>query len=443
MVSVFIDFADAFGSVEHGFIFETLETFGIPLIYCALIEDIYRYLSFSVICGSELSEMFYIIRSTKTGDPLSALIFILVIDVVCRPMYRKAIDEMNVLNDEIVNPLPVQAFADDINTTRHDTKLIQKMFDVSEEVSIQSGLEVKPEKCAVLYARRSGNNWYKGKNDVTPFITVQGNVLETFDRNYSYKYLGKSLSLSGEDSAEVEEFIETYLDLKNISDSSLPLALKASALNNMTLANILHHFYNTRLTEEQLDDIDKSVTKTVREMYELYTTTTSLVVYLPREHGGIGVKRVSNVYRTTRLAFLVKMLNHDVPQFRNMAHESLRLDMAKRGVPLSETSDNFLGYDLNYNGFLNTRTRFGCQSDLPDMLRYARKLGVKVFLRNGKAVITHNDLILDETPTLQKRLFRITIDRDLQKSKELSIQGPFLGLDDIQIKRRIPYFTTG
>ena len=77
---------------------------------------------------------------------------------------------------------------------------------------------------------------------------------------------------------------------------------------------------------------------------------------------------MSDVYRTTRLAFLVKMLNHDVPQFRNMARESLRLDIVKRGVPLSENSDNFLGYDLNANGFLNARTRFGCQSDWPDML---------------------------------------------------------------------------
>ena len=126
MVSVFIDFADAFGSVEHEFIFETLESFDIPLTYCALIEDIYRYSSSSVICGCELSELFYMIRGTKTGDPLSALIFILVIDVVCRPMYRRALDEMNILNDEIINPLPVQAFADDINTTHHDAKLIQR-----------------------------------------------------------------------------------------------------------------------------------------------------------------------------------------------------------------------------------------------------------------------------------------------------------------------------
>ena len=79
--------------------------------------------------------------------------------------------------------------------------------------------------------------------------------------------------------------------------------------------------------------------------------------------------------------------------------------MVKRGVPLSENSDNFLDYDLNSNGFLNTTTRFGCQSDWPDMLRYSRKLGVKVIFRNGKAEVTYKDLILDETPTLQKDCF--------------------------------------
>ena len=102
-------------------------------------------------------------------------------------------------------------------------------------------------------------------------------------------------------------------------------------------------------------------------MYALYTTTTNLVIYLPREYGGIGVKRVSDVYRTTRLACLVKMLNQDVPQFRNIARGSLRLDMDKRGVRMSESSDNFLGYDLDSNGIFNTRTHFGCQSDWPDM----------------------------------------------------------------------------
>ena len=35
-----------------------------------------------------------------------------------------------------------------------------------------SGLDVKPSKCAVPYARRSGNNWYKGKREVKPNVYV-------------------------------------------------------------------------------------------------------------------------------------------------------------------------------------------------------------------------------------------------------------------------------
>ena len=63
------------------------------------------------------------------------------IDVVCRPIYRRALDEINISNNEIVDPLPVQACTDDINNTHHHAKLFQNMHGVSEEVSIQSGLD--------------------------------------------------------------------------------------------------------------------------------------------------------------------------------------------------------------------------------------------------------------------------------------------------------------
>ena len=125
--------------------------------------------------------------------------------------------------------------------------------------------------------------------------------------------MGKSLSLSGEDPEQICEIIEEYEDLlSKISKCDLPLALKASAFNNMVLARILHHFYNSRLSEEQFDHMDATLTKIIRRFYGLYETTTQLVIYLPRDHGGIGIKRVSDVYRTTGLAFLVKMLNHPV-----------------------------------------------------------------------------------------------------------------------------------
>ena len=47
------------------------------------------------------------------------------------------------------------------------------------------------------------------------------------------------------------------------------------------------------------------------------------------------------------------MLNHENHDFRYAARNSLKLDMLKRGVPLSESPSNFLGYETSDNGFLN------------------------------------------------------------------------------------------
>ena len=309
------------------------------------------------------------------------------------------------------------------------------MIEAGESIMLNAGLEIKPQKCVVFYGRRSGNNWYKGKRDQLPVINIQSTQIEVVARDTTYKYLGKSISLSGEDPEQISEFIQSYKELViKIKVCKLPLALKASAINNMALAKILHHFYNTRLLEKDLKDIDSFLTKHLRELYELYNSTTQLVLYLPREFGGIGIKKISDVYYSTRLAFLIKMLNHPVEQFRSIARESLNLDMRKRDVPPTDNAVNFLGFDLTEDLYLNTRTYFGCQSDWPEMVRYAKKIGVFVIYREEKAVILMDDKILDETSHLQKVLFKRSVMKNVQKARGLTVQGPFLGIENVQLK---------
>ena len=185
-------------------------------------------------------------------------------------MINTAIANSYLYNERNLNPIPVQAFAVDIVTVHADPTVIQLMFDSAERLMYSSGLDVKPSKCAVLYARRSGNNWYKGKREVKPNFYVQGNCLESCDRNVTDKYLGKSLALSGEDPLQVIELIDTYSDLAyKIQQCNLPLALKANAFNNLALAKILHHIYNTRLSEEQLEKLDNLLTSAVSDLYVL------------------------------------------------------------------------------------------------------------------------------------------------------------------------------
>ena len=221
---------------------------------------------------------------------------------------------------------------------------------------------------------------------------------------------------------------QTLID--QIKSSVLPIALKCSAFNNTVLAKILHHFYVTRISEIRIKSMEKHLVSAVRELLKLYKPTTQLAIFLPLDHGGIKVRKLSFVYYTTRIAFLVKMLNHDVEKFSFVARESVRLDMQKRSVTfVGFQRRNFLGYELDENGTLNCKTMFACQSDRVDLVRNARKIGVNLELRDNKVVVLIKGAVGKPAPT--KVLYNHCMNDLLKKANDLSIQGSFLTLQNI------------
>ena len=392
MYVTFIDCADAFGSVSHEFIFDSLERFNIPETYCNLIKDLYKHSCFQVIGRTKLSKVFYIIRGTKTGDPLSAIILIIVVDCIFKPMISVALVTQNIENEKMLNPLPVQGYADDIAIVTHDEKSLHEMINVSEPIMQRANLDVKASNCAVLNGRRSGSNWYTSKNDKKPNIVVQNKNIKVLKRNESYVYLGKLITINDDDPKQVSEIISTYKDqVEKICRCKLLLSFKVCALNNMALAKVLHIFCNARFQDKLLVEIDAFLTNNVRELFSLHKSTTRDVIYLSRLHAGIGVKQFSTVYYCTRVAFLTKMLNHNEKIFKNIARESLKLDMKKRGINTSNGVNNFLGYEVNNDHYLVSKTNFGCKTEWMELNRYCKKLNVKFQWVNNLATIIFND----------------------------------------------------
>ena len=98
-------------------------------------------------------------------------------------MVEVAILKLGIKNELRLNPLPVQAFANDVVLSSYDIEVLHSMLHAS-------GLEVKPSKSAVFHDRRSGNNWYKGRKNDLPEVIVQSNTLSPCNRDDYYKYLG-------------------------------------------------------------------------------------------------------------------------------------------------------------------------------------------------------------------------------------------------------------
>ena len=118
------------------------------------------------------------------------------------------------------------------------------------------------------------------------------------------------------------------------------------------------------------------------------------------------------------------MLNHDVGKFLFIARESLKLGMKKRNVTfVGFQKRNYLGYELDENVPWNCKTMFGCQSDWVDLVRFLKKIGVNLELRDNKAAALKNGTVVKPAPTLQKALYNHCMNDLLNKANDLSIQG--------------------
>ena len=160
----------------------------------------------------------------------------------------------------------------------------------------------------------------------------------------------------------------------------------------MALAKVLHFFYNTRFQNKLLVEIDTFLTNKVRELFSLYKSTTKDVIYLSSLHGGIGVKQFSTVYHyCTSVAFITRMLNRNEEIFKNIARESLKLDMKKRGINTSYAVNNVLGYKVNNDHYLVSKTNFSCKTEWMELNTYCKKLNIKLQWVNNLATIIFND----------------------------------------------------
>ena len=164
----------------------------------------------------------------------------------------------------MLNPLPVQGFADDIAIVTYDERSLHEMINVSEPIMQRVNLDVKASICTVLYGRRSGNNWYTGKNDKKPNIALKKKNIKVSKRIETYEYLGKLITINSDDPKQVSEIISTYKNqvAKNSQSKSL-LSFKVCALNN----TVLDFFCNTYFQDKLLLESDTFFINKVRELF--------------------------------------------------------------------------------------------------------------------------------------------------------------------------------
>ena len=144
---LFLDFFKAFDSVEHNFMLRALKKFGFGESFLKWIETIYRGTSSALIINGCISNRFNIHRGIRQGCPLSALLFLVVVEVLGHVIRNDPELEGFIIKDEgATKAIKISQLADDTQIYISRLKSLSRVLNIINEYGKFSGLMLNKDK---------------------------------------------------------------------------------------------------------------------------------------------------------------------------------------------------------------------------------------------------------------------------------------------------------
>ena len=128
-----IDIEKAFDSVNHAFLISVLEKYGSGKFFLKWINVLLNNQESCVINGGFTTQYFKLERGTRQGDPTSAYLFVLVLEIVFLLIKEnKKIHGLNIFNHTFL----YTAYADDTTFSLSNQQSVTEVIKVFEQFSL-------------------------------------------------------------------------------------------------------------------------------------------------------------------------------------------------------------------------------------------------------------------------------------------------------------------
>ena len=142
-----IDIEKAFDSVHHCFLLAIPEKYGFKKIFLRWIETLLNNQESCIINGGITIHYFILKKGTHQGDPISAYLFILVLEaVLCVIKSSKNIKGSSIFNQKFL----YTAYADDTTFFLKDKISVFETLNIFHKFSLVSGLSPNTTKCEIV-----------------------------------------------------------------------------------------------------------------------------------------------------------------------------------------------------------------------------------------------------------------------------------------------------
>lgn len=277
-----LDMKNAYGSVAHEAVFRALELKGADRDLVEYVKDLYR--NYTTVLTSRGHETVVVVqRGILQGDPLSPILFNMVIDQILRVIPENVGFSLN--DDCKVNGM---AFADDLNVMTQSAVGMKVCLKSIDDAAKPLGLEFNAKKCSLLASiatKRIGMMVPKVVTDV--YFEIGGAQIPMIKSGDSFRYLGAYFSSKG--MVKDQEMIGTWLE--RLKAARLMPSQKLYVLRTHLIPKLIHRLTFAKVRVKELARIDCQIRTFLKGdgILRLPNSTPTDYFYAAVTDGGLGL----------------------------------------------------------------------------------------------------------------------------------------------------------
>ena len=286
-----LDYASAFDSVEHVFLFEALRAYNFGESLISWIKLLYNCSELTVLNNGYTGEWFKPTRGVKQGCPVSGMIFVLAVELfACKLRSRTDIKGIKIKEVEI----KISQYADDTAIFVDGKESAGKVMEMLQSFGEISCLRLNPEKCDFVWIGRN-----RLKMD-----TICGIEPKT-----KFKSLGIFFSTGDDDciNDNIEPMVRKVRNVINMwRERDLSIKGRITLTKSLIASQLTYSAIVVNIPSDILKTLDKEINSFMWRGRPPKVKRS--VICQPIERGGLGAINIVNYIQSIQLSWLRRML---------------------------------------------------------------------------------------------------------------------------------------
>lgn len=290
---VSLDFASAFDSIDHGFLFKALESFSLGDSFMSWIKLLYNFSESCALNNGMSTGWFPFKRGVRQGCPISPFLFVLAVEKLAEAIRAdpgiKGIDLLD-------SHTKILQFADDSSLFLQDESSLVRSLQVLDQFKSISGLSL---------------NLAKSQGIIVGDIQLQNEMTKAIPWGQKFQILGINFdSREYEDKDLLLNFKPALQKMKKVCDSwslrNISLKGKTVLVNTLILPIIQYQCVMLPVPRAIIQDIDSLISAFLWNNKRPKISRRALEQKVAE--GGLGLHNITNRIKAAKLSWLKKMV---------------------------------------------------------------------------------------------------------------------------------------